>query len=237
MYPLVLADGATEDVALARVIAGLFDEPFGVADTFCRDQNALGIHAGEDVAEALAFLADATFRGNAHVFKKHFAGIVVHHRADRPDGQALIQNRTHVDEKCGESLCLLAHLIARRGTCEQHHQVGMLGAARPNFLAVDDVFIALALGECAQRGRVGAARRLGDAEGLQPKLAGGDLRQVSLLLRRRAVPQDGAHRVKLGMARRAVAAARLYGLEDGGRGGEAEAGAAELFGNEDGKEA
>ena len=54
----------------------------------------------------------------------------------------------------------------------------MLGAARPDLLAVDDVVVALARGERASARRVGAARRLGDAERLQPKFARGDLRQI-----------------------------------------------------------
>ena len=40
----------------------LLDEPLGVADALGGDQDALGVHAVEDVAEALAFLADQVLR-------------------------------------------------------------------------------------------------------------------------------------------------------------------------------
>ncbi len=54
----------------------------------------------------------------------------------------------------------------------------MLGAADPDFLAVDDVFVALAAGEGGDARGVGAAGGLGDAEGLQPQFAGGDGGQI-----------------------------------------------------------
>ena len=50
-----------------------------------RDQDALGVHAGEDVAEALAFLADQVFRRHAQIVEEHFRRRVVHHGADRVD--------------------------------------------------------------------------------------------------------------------------------------------------------
>ena len=86
---LVLADRAAEHGALLGVVGGLGDEPFGVADAFGRDQDALGIHAGEDVAKALAFLADQVFRRHLHVGEEHFRGGVVHHGADRADLEPL----------------------------------------------------------------------------------------------------------------------------------------------------
>ena len=68
--------------------------------------------------------------------------------------------------------------FARRGAAQQHHQVGMFGAADPDLLAVDDISVALAPGESADARRVGAAGRFGDAEGLQAQLAAGDPRQI-----------------------------------------------------------
>ena len=65
--------------------------------------------------------------------------------------------------------------FARRGARQQQHQVGMLGAAGPHLLAVHDVgAVVLLHRRGAQRQRVGAAGRLGDAEGLQAQLAAGD---------------------------------------------------------------
>ena len=99
----------------------------------------------------------------------------------------------------------------------------MLGARGPDLLAVDDVVVALASRGGAQRQRVGAGGRLGDAEGLQPQFAAGDLRQIALLLLGAAVPQQRAHRVHLRMAGGAVAAGGVDFLED--RGGRAHAAA------------
>ena len=58
LHTLVLANGATKDVALAGIIAGFFDEPFGVANALCGNEDTLGIHARQNVAETLAFFAD-----------------------------------------------------------------------------------------------------------------------------------------------------------------------------------
>ena len=131
-----------------------------------RDQDALGIHAGENVAEALAFLADQVFRRHPHVVEEHFGGGVIHHGADRADGEALALHRPHVDEEHGEALGALLHLLARRGAGEQQHQIGMLGARGPDFLAVDDVAVVAVAhrGGAQGRKRVGARRRLGDAD-------------------------------------------------------------------------
>src|SRR5262245_708132 len=108
----------------------------------------------------------------------------------------------------------------------------MLGAARPHFLAVDDVAVALLYGGGADRGGVRAGRGLGDAEGLEAQASRRDLRQESFLLCRAAVPEDRAHDVHLGVASGAVAAAGMHLLEDRRRGGDAEPTAAEFFGDE-----
>src|SRR5271169_6314325 len=106
----------------------------------------------------------------------------------------------------------------------------MLRARGPDFLAVDDVVVvALAPRGGAQRERVGARGRLGDAEGLQAQFAAGDLWQILLLLRGAAVPQDRAHRIHLRVAGRAIAAGGVHLLEDGGGRADAEPAAAEFF--------
>ena len=100
-------------------------------------------------------------------------------------------------------------LLLRRGAREQDHQVGMFGAAGPDLLAVDDIAVMPSrLANVLQRGGVGAAGRLGDAERLQAQFAAGDLRQPLRLLLLAAVPQQRAHGVHLGVAAAAVAARR-----------------------------
>ena len=76
-------------------------------------------------------------------------------------------------------------------------------AAGPDLLAVDDVaVVAVALRHGLQRGGVGAAGRLGDAERLQPQFAAGDLRQLFCLLPVAAVPQHACPWCTSGRGRR-----------------------------------
>ncbi len=122
------------------------------------------------------------------------------------------------------------------GAREQQHQIGMLGARGPEFLAVDDVVIvAFAPRRGAQGQRVGARGRLGDAEGLQAQFAARDLRQIALLLLGAAVPQDRAHRVHLRVAGGAVAAGGVHFLQDCGGRADAEPAAAVFFGDQRGE--
>src|SRR3546814_3910082 len=81
--------------------------------------------------------------------------------------------------------------------------------AGPYLLAAHDVAVALAPGAGQETQGIGAAGRLGDAEGLQAQLTLGDARQIALLLRLAAVPQQGAHGVHLRVAGGAVAAGLL----------------------------
>ena len=114
----------------------------------------------------------------------------------------------HIDEEHREPAVRDARLLARAGAGKQQHQIGMLGARGPDFLAVDDVVVAVAACDGAQIERIGAGRRLGDAERLQAKLAARDRRQIALLLLGAAVAKERAHRVHLGVAGGAVAAGR-----------------------------
>ena len=50
----------------------------------------------------------------------------------------------HVDQEHGQAFGALLHLIERRGAHQQQHQVGFVRARGPDFLAVDDVVVALA---------------------------------------------------------------------------------------------
>jgi hypothetical protein len=56
--PLVLTNRAVEDDALFGIFDALVEQPATVADAFLSDQNALGVHPIEDVAEPPALLAD-----------------------------------------------------------------------------------------------------------------------------------------------------------------------------------
>ena len=137
--------------------------------------------------------------------------------------------------KVEKSFGLFLHLLARGCAREQKHQIGMLGAARPDLLPVNHVLVALASGESAQGRSVGAARWLRHAESLQSQFSGGDFGQVLALLLLGAVPQDGAHRVHLGMAGAAVAPFGLNGVEHRCGRRQAEPGATILFGDQHGE--
>ena len=86
---LIFADGAAEHFALFGIGARAVDEEAAVADAFRRDQDALGIHAVDDVAEALALFADQIFGRHFQIVEEQFGRGVIDHRADRADGEAL----------------------------------------------------------------------------------------------------------------------------------------------------
>jgi len=92
----------------------------------------------------------------------------------------------------------------------------MFSARGPNLLPIDDVMIALAHGRRAQSQRIGTRCRLGHAEGLQSILTGRNAGQPTLLLGVAPVPQQGAHRVHLGVTGGAIAAGGMDFLHDDG---------------------
>ena len=199
------------------------------------DEDALGVHAVEDIAEALALLADAVLDRHRHVVEEELGRRMIDHGADGPDGEAVSDRLAHVDQQHGHAVGRLLRFLARRRAAQQKHQVGMFGAADPDLLAVDDVAVALAPREGADARRIGAAGRLGDAERLQAQCAGGDLRQISGLLLGAAVPQHRAHRVHLRVAGGAIAARAMDLLEDRRRGAQAQSRPAIFLGNQDGE--
>src|SRR6266700_3767021 len=95
---------------------------------------------------------------------------------DRPHRDALA---LHVDQDEGDAGLLLRRRI---GAAEAEDHVGVLRQRCPGLLAVDDIFVALALGLGLERGEVGAGAGLGEA--LAPPVVDvGDARQILLLLR------------------------------------------------------
>ena len=58
---LILADGASENLPLAGICRNTIDEPVAIADTFRRNQRALGIQAGHNVFEPFALFPDQVF--------------------------------------------------------------------------------------------------------------------------------------------------------------------------------
>src|SRR5207247_5970204 len=61
---LIPADGPVEHHPLLRIRGGAAHRAAAEADQLGGDEDALGVHAVQDVLEALAFLADAVRRGH-----------------------------------------------------------------------------------------------------------------------------------------------------------------------------
>ena len=70
MHALILPDGPTEYDPFLGVTRRLGDEPLRIADAFRCNQDALGVHAAQNVAKTLALLADQIFRRNAQIIEK-----------------------------------------------------------------------------------------------------------------------------------------------------------------------
>ena len=154
---------------------------------------------------------------------------MIHHGADRVDGQPVIFHLPHIDQEHREAGGARLRLLARRGARQQQHEIGMLGARGPDLLAVDHIMIAVADGGGAQAERIGARRRLGHTECLQAQFAERNARQIAFLLRGAAMAKKRAHRVHLRMTGRAVAAGGLDFLHDGGGRGHGQSAATVLF--------
>ena len=93
---LVLSDRAIEDDALVRVRARLVDKPVAIADALGCDKNALGVHAIQNVMEALAFFTNQVPGGYLDVVEKNFVRLVIDHVADWPHCQSLPYTLTYI---------------------------------------------------------------------------------------------------------------------------------------------
>ena len=173
--------------------------------------------------------------GDAQVVEEDLGGGVVDHGADGLDGHALADRFAEIDEEDREPFGALLHLVLGRGARQQQHEVGVLGAAGPYLLSVDDVLVPVKDRRGGEAEGIGAAGRLGDAEGLEAQAPGGDLGQVAVLLGRAAVTQDGAHGVHLGVARGTIAARGVDLFQDRPPGVQGQAAAAVLLGDEGGQ--
>ena len=99
LHALVLADRPAEDDALLGIGRHLIDEPVAVADAFGRDQDALGVEAGEDVLEAVSLFADQVLGRNLEIVEEEFVGLVIDHVEDGPDAEAGLHRLLDVDDE------------------------------------------------------------------------------------------------------------------------------------------
>ena len=232
LYPLVLPDRPPEDFALAGIGACAINEKAGIAQAFPGNQDALGIHAVEDVVKATPLLADQGVGWDMQVVEEQLCRGVVDHGPDRPDGEPLTDRATHIDKKHRQALTPRCHLFARCGARKQHHEIGMLRTADPDLLPVDTIAVAVAYRRSAEIGGIGARGRLGHGKSLQAQLSGGDARQILLLLRLRAMLEHGTHGVHLSMAGGAITAGLVDLLQHGAGCRNGQATTTILLGNE-----
>jgi hypothetical protein len=150
-----------------------------VADAFGGDQDALGVHAVEDVAEALALLADQVLGRHLQVVEEQLGGGVVHHRADRADGQAPCP----APRACrpGTPTCRRCFWhLSSRGVVRASSSIRSECSARlvQIFWPLTMYIVALAHARWCDAGRVGAAVGSVTPKACSRRLAAGDLRQV-----------------------------------------------------------
>ncbi len=138
---LVLADRPVEHVAPFGVGRGARKRHLPEPNRFGGDQDALRIHAMQNIFEAAAFLAKAILEQDFKVLDEQFVGVdsLTAHLLDLMNGDpAAIKIGIEKAEAVGR----VFHLVQRRGPCEQQNLLGDLRGGDPDFLAVDDVFIA-----------------------------------------------------------------------------------------------
>jgi hypothetical protein len=139
---------------------------------------------------------------------------VIHHGADRSDGQPATLCLVHVDKQNGEAIGSADGFGFRLRACKKKHQIGVFGPTGPDLLPIDDIDIAFAARRRRYRGRIGPARGLRHAESLQPQFPISDFWQIGGFLCFAAMTQQRAHDVHLRMAGGAVAAGAVYFLEN-----------------------
>src|SRR5215217_7585064 len=210
---LVLPDGPAEDLAFLRPRGRSVDKEAAVADALGGDQDALGVHAVQHVAETLPLLTDEVLQRYPQVLEEQLVGGVVHHDAPGFDGETVGVSQIH--EKDRESLRALLDLLQGRRAGEEDHEVRLRYPGDVDLAPSHHVMVIVAPRGSPYGGRIGPGLRFGDGEGLQPQLSARYFRQVLSLLPLRAMPQERPHRVHLGVGGTGVGAAAVDLLQDG----------------------
>src|SRR3546814_7163034 len=129
-------------------------------------------------SDLLVLLAVQVRGWNRQIIEEQFGRRMVAHRADGADRQAVALRLAHVDEQHAHPVGGLGTILARGGAAEEDHQVRMFGAADPDLLAVDNIFVADLTRKGADARRVSARGRFGDAEGLKAEFSARDRGQI-----------------------------------------------------------
>ena len=228
---LIGPDRTSEDDPVASVGGRAIDKPAPVANRLGSDEDPLHVPAVDDVAKALAFLADAVLDRDLHILQEDGVGMVVDHHVQRVDLHVAF-DIAHVHQEDGKPLGLVLQLLIRRCAGQQEHQVRLLRARDEDLLPVDDVAVSLANGARFDARGLRAGIRLGDGEGLQAEFALGDCGKIAPFLFLAAVAKQRPHGVHLGVAGAGVAARAVDFLEDDAGLGDAESRAAVLLRNQ-----
>ena len=194
---LVLADRTTKDVALPCSLRCSLHKPAAIANTLGSDENALGVHAIQDVAEAEPLFANEILCRHLHVLEEQFVGLVVDHDTNRLHGESVTERCMQVHEEDRKPLGLLLDLVEWSGPGKQNHQIGVLHTRDVDLLAVDNVAVALAYRRCCNTRGIRSCFRFSHSKCLQTQLTTGNFRQIGLLLRLGTMPQECSHRVHL----------------------------------------
>jgi len=129
------------------------------------------------VGPALVFIADAVRHRHLDISEKNFVQVM--QAVDGNDRLHLDAGRLHVDQKERDAFLLFGGLIRSH---ETEYPIGFMGIGRPDFLAVDDVMVALTHGLGFQRGEIRSGPRFRITLA-PPDIAGKNARQMLLFLR------------------------------------------------------
>ena len=99
-----------------------------------RDQHPLGVHAVQDIAKPPARLADHGVGRDFQVVDEDLAGVVVDHRVEFAQLDAVADGFTQIDEEGRDPVRAAFHLVRRLGAGQQQHEVGLdvRGWSRPS---------------------------------------------------------------------------------------------------------
>ena len=226
---LVRADGAPENDPLAGIARRPPERRAADADALRPDKNALGVEAVQQIAEALALLADPVFSGNPEAVDEQFV------RVDRVAAHLDDLARRHraaveVGIEQTQAVRGLRAVLHGRRAREDQHLVGDLRGRRPDLAPVDNVAVTLRPRAGLHPRRVEAGVGLGHREaGFLAALDQRRQKPPPLLLR--AEGDDGERAENVHVDGR-TAAHRRARLGDGAhhqrRFGDPQAGAADL---------
>src|SRR5260370_39907004 len=95
---LVLADGTAKDAALPGPLSCPLNEPAPIANAFGSDQDALGVHAVQDVAEALPLYPNQILDRDRNLVELQLVGLVIHYNPDGLHGKSVIDRLMQIND-------------------------------------------------------------------------------------------------------------------------------------------